>query len=300
MRKLIFLVLALALLALPNLAAAQSEVTFEEVQIQLWPEYDRPEVLVMYSISFPAETTLPVEAQVHVPANAALNAVAKLSGDAMLTVPYDTPSREGEWMTLNFQVDELTTYRVEYYLPLEKDGVTRNINFRWESNHPVTAAFVQVLEPPGTKNFTATPAFSDSAEQNGMKYHTLSVGEIPASERLDIAISYDKDNDDLTVSSLPVEMSGTKPLEMSSTEEPPSETFSFTQSLPLILGVFGALLIVGGVAYFFLSGRGKDDGSMSRKRHKISDAGARYCHECGSRAGPNDKFCRSCGAKLRK
>jgi len=293
MRKLIFLILALALLALPNLAAAQSEVTFEEVRIQLWPEYDRPEVLVMYSISFPAETTLPVEAQVRVPANATLNAVAKLSGDAMLTVPYDTPSREGKWMTLNFRVDELTTYRAEYYLPLEKNGVTREINFHWESNHPVAAAFVQVLEPPGTKNFTATPVFPDVSEQDGMKYHTLSVGEIPASETLDIAISYDKDNDNLTVSSMPVEMGGT--------EEPQSETFSFTQSLPLILGIFfGALLIVGGVAYFFLSGQGKDDGRMSRKRHKISDTGARYCHECGSRAGPNDKFCRSCGAKLRK
>lgn len=291
MRKLVFLILVLGLLVVPSVAAAQSDLAFEEVTIQLWPEYDRPEVLVMYSLTFPAETMLPGEVQVLVPANAALNAVAKVSGDSMLTVPYDTPSREGEWMTINFQVDELTTYRVEYYLPLKKDGVTRTFNFRWKSNHPVAAAFVQVLEPPSASNFAATPAFSDTAEQGGMNYHALSAGEIPALETLDIAISYDKDNDNLTVSSLPVKMSGT---------EPQSETFSFTQSLPLILVIFGALLIVGGFVYFFLAGRGEGDSKDTRKRHKPSDANARYCPECGSRARPNDKFCRSCGAKLRK
>lgn len=297
MRKLVFLILVLGLLVVPSVAAAQSDLAFEEVMIQLWPEYDRPEMLVMYSLTFPAGTTLPAEAQIRVPVNASLNAVAKVSGDSMLTVPYDTPSREGDWMVIKLQIDELTTYRVEYYLPMEKDGATRQFTYLWESAHPVTMAFVQFLAPIGASNLVTSPEFSLASEEGGMQYYTLSAGSVPASEALEVNISYEKENDDLTVSSMPVEMGGGA---SETSEEPQSSFFSTDQPLPMILVAFGVLLIAGGLVYFFLSGRDKDAAGGTRKRHKASEAGTRYCHECGSRASGNDKFCRSCGAKLRK
>jgi uncharacterized OB-fold protein len=64
-------------------------------------------------------------------------------------------------------------------------------------------------------------------------------------------------------------------------------------------------LIVGGVVWYLQSGKGKEE-ERSRRRHRLapvkepeSTGGYVYCHQCGKRAGPGDRFCRACGAKLR-
>jgi len=296
MRKLILLFLMVGILVFPSLAAAQSDLSFETFQIQLWPEYDRPEMLVMYSFTFPEGTSLPADVKIRVPPNAALNAVAKVSNDTLLTVPYDTPVREGDWMVITFQADELTSYRVEYYTPIEKNGRTRQYSFVWEGDYDIAQLFVDLQEPTSATALETTPELTESREQSGIRYRGRSFGQFAAGETLTLDIAYEKDNDNLTVSSMPVEVSGT-----SGTEEESASSFSSGNLLPGILVGLGILLVAGGILYFFLSGRKEGiSNKPSRKRHKPQPSAGRYCHECGSRASANDKFCRSCGAKLRK
>lgn len=49
---------------------AQQGVTFESVQIDLWPEYDRPDMLVVYRFVLAADAQLPTELSLRIPAAA--------------------------------------------------------------------------------------------------------------------------------------------------------------------------------------------------------------------------------------
>lgn len=293
MRKFILFCLMIGVLLFPALVSAQSELSFETFQIQLWPEYDRPEMLVMYSFTFAEGTSFPADVKIRVPVNASLNAVAKMSEGSLLTVPYNTPVREGDWMVITFQADELTSYRVEYYAPIEKDGRARRYAFVWEGDYDSTQLTVDLQEPASATALETTPDLLESREQSGIRYRSMDFGQFEAGETLRLDIRYEKDNDNLTVSSMPVEVSGA--------EEPSESSFTSNKLLPGILVGLGVLLIVGGVVYFFLSGRSKTDldKSKDRKRHKPQPSAGRYCHECGSRASKNDMFCRACGTKLR-
>ena len=57
MRKWILPLFLVISLLLPLAAAAQSPVTFSSLQIQIWPEYDKPGVLVIYQITLSPSTT---------------------------------------------------------------------------------------------------------------------------------------------------------------------------------------------------------------------------------------------------
>ncbi len=291
MKKWFILVFTIILLLVPTLVSAQNTVKFAEVGIELWSEYDTPEMLAMYSFALTEDSVLPAEVKIRIPANAELNAVAKLSEGEMLTLPYEPLILDGDDQILTLIADEQTLYRVEYYAPLEKDGVRRDFSLVWESEYDVEALFVELLEPPDVSNLSSTPAFNDTGAENGMTLHALSAGEIKAGDVFELAISYDKASDNLTVSSMSVEVGGVPESEESS--------FSLKDSLPMILVGVGIALILGGLLYFFLAGRGGDSSTEKRKRHKPSGE-VKYCHECGSRSSGNDKFCRACGVKLRK
>jgi len=295
MRKWFIFFLLVSLLLFPTLADAQSEITIKELRVQLWPEYDHPDMLVMHSFSLTEDSTLPAEFQFRIPANANLNAVAKTVDNSMVNVPYDAPVEDGDWIIITMLVDDLANYRVEYYLPLEKNGASRNFSYLWQSEYHVQEMFLQFQQPPGSNNLSLIPTFPTiTPVADGSIYHDLIPGSVAGGEDFTLSISYEKASDDLTVSALPVEVGGA--------QESNNGGFSVSDSLPSILVGAGVLLIAGGLLYFFMAGRSRDMPKKGRKRHSPSTASAGgniYCHECGSRARSGDKFCRSCGARTR-
>ncbi len=298
MRKFFLLLLLVVLMAFPTFAQAQGVVKIGELSVQLWPEYDHPDMLVMYSFALTDDTPLPAEVKVRIPANANLNAVAKLEAGQMMNAPYDAPVKDGDWVMITLVISDLSTYRVEYYTPLEKSGATRNFSFIWQSDYAIENLYLQVQQPPTASQITSNPVLASTIPaSDGLTYHDLALSGIAAGENFNFELSYEKGNDDLTVSSMPVEVGGATNTGNTST----GGDFSLTDSLPMLLVGLGVVLIVGGVLYFFLAGQNaKSQPKPKRKRHSTASAGANtYCHECGSRARSGDKFCRSCGAKLR-
>ena len=299
MRKFLLLFILVSLLLLPTSVQAQGDVNFSELTIQLWPEYDHPDMLVMYSFTLAADSVLPAEVQVRIPANANLNAVAKVDDGSMVNVPYDAPIKEGDWVMITLVVDDFSSYRVEYYAPITKNGDTRTYDFLWENGYAADSLYVQFQQPPTASDFTSTPLLINSNLANGgVVYYELNAGELAAESEFALKLSYEKANDDLTVSSMPVEVGGGNASEVSA----PESSFSLEAALPFVLVGIGILLIAGGLLYFFTAGKRNSAPKDGRKRHSPSTAssgGNIYCHECGSRASSSDKFCRSCGVKLR-
>jgi hypothetical protein len=72
-------------------------------------------------------------------------------------------------------------------------------------------------------------------------------------------------------------------------------------NLPWIIGGFGlALIVIALFSYWRSTQSGEDKPPKRRRRHAEEAADQQaYCHECGARANAGDRFCRTCGSRLK-
>ncbi len=83
---------------------AQAEPVLASISVDLWPEYDRSSMLVIYHMILSPEVVLPAELSVPIPAGAGSpHAVAIRQPDnSLITVPY-TLERQKDWAVVVFQ-----------------------------------------------------------------------------------------------------------------------------------------------------------------------------------------------------
>jgi hypothetical protein len=304
MTKKIFILILLLIFLLPGSVRAQIEVRFSSMEADLWPEFDRPAMLVIFRITLSPQTTLPAEIRLRIPSRAgAPNAVASATPDgSLINVPYEQQDA-GEWSRLVFQATT-PDLQIEYYDPgLEKDGGARHYKFTWPGDYSVDAFVIEVQEPVGASDMLITPGMATAKPgADGLAYYTLDVGSLLVNQPFEISIDYQKPDDQLSSSGLPVEPSG--PLDNTATGRQ-----SMTEALPWALGLLGVLLIAGGGLWYWQSGReqpqptrqarGRRKEALEEDTDETSQSDYVYCHQCGKRAAPGDRFCRACGTQLR-
>lgn len=301
MRKnLAILLLALLLLAPLFSASAQAPIRFSSVEVNLWSEYDRAAVLVIYRITLAADTALPTNLTVRIPAAAGEpNAVAAKQTDGQLfTVQYESET-SGDWQILSFTAT-MPELQIEYYDPgLTKDGMQRSYSYTWPADHAVDAMLIEIQQPLDASNTSITPGpVSSTVGADGLTYFFKDIGAVPINQTFALNVTYEKATDALTVAAQPVQP--TSPLPTT-----PEWQTSLLNVLPWIVGILGIGLISGGVFWYFRTGQQRQvQDTKRRTRRGRSSAetraeGAIYCHQCGNRAGPGDRFCRACGTKLR-
>ena len=282
---------------------AQDGTSFSSLDVALWPEYDRQgNVLVIYKITLPPSVSLPADLTLRIPAAAGEpNAVAIQEADGMLRDVNYQLQVNGEWAEINFTAT-MPEIQFEYYDPaLEKQGAQRNYEYRWPGDYPVDFLTIEVQQPLGASQMQFSPA-TDSSEtrSDGLVYFTKRVGDSPGGQIISQQVSYQKESDALTAGEQQVQPSA--PMSAS-----PSTQGSLRAALPWVLGVLGVALLVGGAVWYWQSGKDKESGKPRRRRRSADSqpqpAGAAeghiYCHQCGKRAAPGDRFCRTCGTKLR-
>lgn len=303
LKRLIGLLTALALL-FPAAVRAQTPITLPSAEVDLWPEYDHPDMLVIYHFTLPSSVSLPYEMKARIPATATTNAVAARQPDGSLyNIPF-TPQVSGKWSIVDFRATT-PEVQMEYYDPgLQKNGADRHFVFNWPGDYAVSSLVVQVQQPVDATNMQISPDLGASHRgSDGLTYYTAQEGAMNAGQSFTITINYKKSTDTLSSSTVPVQSSA--PLNSS-----PASRFTLTSLLPWVLGVLGVLLIVGGGVWYWLSGREKNGPASRRLRRKAapveanavpndSNEGFIYCHNCGKRASPGDRFCRTCGTALR-
>jgi len=284
------------LLAFPFPASAQSDVSLSFVTVQLWPEYDRPNMLVIVDFQTSADTALPATLTFRIPSDADLIAVASDAGNGQfLDHPYNEPTSEGEYLTFSMTIEANTPYRFEYYQPLSFNGSQRIFSYLWDNNYAVESFQYLFLEPLDVTRTTLDPTFAAQETFNGLKYYDGKPAPLAAGEQYALNISYEKTSNTLVSQTQSVQIA--EPVN----EDTPGRV-SLANILPYVIGGLGVIMIVGGLAYYFQWGR-YSGGSKSRKRRTHANAESTatsvYCPQCGSRAKPSDRFCRTCGARLR-
>ena len=291
--KWIALTLLFLILAMPFPAHAQGGITLETLTVQLSPEFDQPAMLVIYDFTLPEDTSLPVDITLRIPVNANLIAVAYSPTGSLLNVPYQAPIEENDWQVLTLTIDTPTAYHIEYYAPLDRTDSQRNFVYLWPGDYAVKMFKVSVRPSVDTTEITTDPqmrsATTESSAQSLLEWET---SDLQAGKELPIRVTYTKSSDRLGVSD--------QPLETGVVDESTKGRVSLSNYLPYILGGLGFLLILVGGFYFWQTSKGKP---LRRKRHRTRDEDSNgeevYCHQCGKRAQASDRFCRTCGTRLR-
>lgn len=281
--------------------------TFPLVQVALWPEYDRPEMLVMYIVHLPEDTALPTEVALRIPARVeAPSAVAVRTAEGRLINAehrIEADPTSPDWRVVVVTATELTL-QVEYYDPaLEKQGAERHFVYEWPGDWQVQNLTVEVQHPRTGVAIQIDPEPTRAEERDdALRYYLLEFGTVAPGDRLQVEVTYQNPTGELSQSPMQGPPPAVEPTESPSAGRPqPLVTF-----WPWALAAVGVLLLVAAGWMYWQGSRpprrpvGPPRGRTPRRRPTTEAVGeVRYCPQCGTRARPGDRFCRICGTPLR-
>jgi hypothetical protein len=231
------------------------------------------------------------------------NALAARQVDGSLYTMDKTRTVAGELASINFTATT-PEIQLEYYDPgLTKEGNARHYQYIWPGDYAVSQLTIQVQQPAGATDMRISPSLGAGAiGSDNLTYYTQDIGDITAGQTIQIKVDYQKSSDVLSAENLPVQPSA--PIPQSSAPDLNVSTW-----LPWVLGILGASLIIGGIVWFWQTGKQRPVSQTQRQRSRIRrsepevdpglEEGAIYCSQCGKRALPGDQFCRSCGTQIR-
>ncbi len=279
-----------------------------QLQIDLWPEFDRPAMLVIYRITLRPETPLPVRLSLRLPQRAGRpNAVATASSpDVMLVnAAYEyVPATGSPWAWVHVTVNQ-PYVQVEYYDPaLEKQGDQRAFTYTWPGDVGADQVVVQLQQPWNATDLEVQPPLDPLGVTDvGLQLYEKNFGPLSAGQTLTLEIRYSKPDDVLTIQYLesvqqqqqPVGAPGAAPAAPPAATETPPDTLDLLSQVLIGLGV----VALGVAGWFWWQGRSRV--KVSRRTPKPASAkgkAARYCPACGTKALPGARFCHRCGTPL--
>jgi hypothetical protein len=305
------LILTVCLFVLVGLAKAQQEPTLANLEVAIWPEFDQPEVLVIQRGLLAEDVSLPVGMEIRIPASAGQpSAVAYVDEAGQRFNQQYTTRAEGDWLIVAF---ELTSkgFQLEYYDPLATDSSgQREYAYTYVADYPVADFTVEFQVPPTAGDFALEPpADAVATESDGLVYHSVAAGSLAEGEQLSWTMTYQKGNEDLTVSAF------AQPDTSVPTASPAGG--DDTSSTVLIFFVaFVALVAVGGAAFWLgrqtqepvevesasspsHKRRGSGRGGQTQSQRVSSLQTSLFCHQCGAELRRDSEFCHRCGTRVR-
>jgi hypothetical protein len=295
MRRVFVLLLLAGLSIFPIPARAQSPIRLKSLQVQLWPEYDQPSMLVIYDFRLPESVKLPVSVSFSFPKEGHLVAVASLAADnSLLNTDYIGPTQTENAQTVTIQIQTPTTYHIEYYQPLSRTGEQRQFSYLWPGDYAVDDISFSIRVPPDTTSIVTDPDLKSTKVADGSTMLIKDFKSLAAGQQFPLQLTYTKTSETLSVPAETVQPS--RPLDSST----PGRVL-LSNYLPYALGALG-VVIVGAAAIYFLQPQRRQATSRRRShggRTESKPGKDIYCHQCGARAQASDRFCRVCGTKLR-
>jgi hypothetical protein len=206
------IILFLLLMLSPSRGIAQSAPPLESLKISLWPEYDRPGVLVLYEARIapeagsPATIRLPLPYGVDTP-----HAVAAHYPDGQLddSVEWHVV-QEGTQAFLDIETPTTGVW-VEFYTDLDVQDANRSFDFLIAGGIEIADLTVEIMHPVGASDVRIKPEGKAEEADNGLVFTTISLGERSASDEQEITLNYIKPSS--TLLSAPLQLGSASPLE---------------------------------------------------------------------------------------
>ena len=187
------IILFLLLISLPSGGNAQTETSLESLRISLWPEYDRPGVLVLYKARLLPETDSPTILRLPLPATVdSPHAVAAWYPDDQLddNVAWDLV-REGSRVFLEVETPTNGAW-IEFYSPLDIQDANRNFDFLIPGGIEIGELTVDVMHPVGASDVRIMPEGEVGEGSNDLTTTYINLGARSENDEQEITISYRK------------------------------------------------------------------------------------------------------------
>ena len=294
-------------------AQTPSEIT--QLSIELWPEYDRPEVLVIYQVELSEDIPLPASVTFNLPGYIGdMHAVAYSEGDSLLSVPQTEINlkRNGNTVQLSFPSPSREIH-LEYYDSqiLTTQNNDRLLTYNFAADHNIATANFRVQEPADAEDFSLNPpATRTDTGDNGQKLQIVETASMLPGDTFALTATYLR-NTTAPVVPPPVQVI---------TQEPAAfEIPSVSSAVGYILIGGGVLLLVGAAGYWWYPSKAKkaavyDQPAASQpaplKPVQVAplpqnsspegEASTGYCYQCGTALRADSAFCHVCGAERRE
>ena len=311
MNRLTSLLIALVLVITASPALAQASPTLSALEIELWPEYDKPSVLVIFRGTVAPNVPLPATLTFEIPPKFTPLAVAYRDPQGLLYDLKYTTTAGASATAITFSVPT-TSFQFEYYdTTLDTTTPSRKFNFAWRAPYPIQALNVVVQQPVNASNLVTTPKTESSIGVDGLTYFKQSRSNVNANESITLDVAYIKSDPTLTAST--VKPPAAEPISIAT----PAAVSSNNQTLLVtIIAALAVAAAFGGVIWYVRanneSAASPEESAPRRRKEKghpprpkevnpaRSGTPAAFCHQCGEPAAPDDNFCRKCGTKIRR
>lgn len=307
LRKIFFgAMIALAFLfSLAPGTLAQDSNRLTQLQISVWPEYDRPDVLVLLDGTLADQSGLPRDVSILIPTGAELFVTTSANPDGSLAPEVSSKSTDlGDGFTrVTFPVSQ-PKFRVEYYHNLLRGAPDKTLDFVYKSISGVDQVTLEIQQPLRATNFAVTPATQTSrTASDGFKYFVLQFSNIAANQTIGAQAKYTKADN--------------KPSVQPPTTQPPpvpvAASAPASDSTSTIFVLVGVVIVglAGVIGFFLWQQRTREAETIAprksakqfqreRRRTRGTEKSATvFCTQCGNSLSADDNFCPKCGAKRR-
>ncbi len=318
--------LAVVLFVLASISVfAQTQPEITQLVVELWPEYDRPDVLVIYRVELSDETPLPAQVTFNFPSYIDdLFAIAYLQDGSLLSVPPADISLQntGDTLQLSFPAKSHELH-FEYYDPqiLTRQDNARLLDYNFVADYNITDAEFRVLEPNDSEDFTLSPQATNTyTGMNGQNFQVVEPGSLSPGDTFGLTAGYVRNVTSPLVTPQPpqAQQPVPAPVQVITEDSPVVEIPSTSSALGYVLIGGGVLLLIGVAGYWWLSSKPKKvdvrhQTPVSKPAHQKAQVAAPpvqkptaaeetsggYCYQCGTALRADAGFCHVCGAKRR-
>ncbi len=266
-------------------ASAADDVGIRSMEIDIWPEYDDPRVLVIYQGVLSSDVETPTDFAFLIPAGAQIHMAGALGDEGQhLHATFETRAVTDTISEVRYPLTTKRFYMEFYYDPF--DGSSKDFRYPLVSPFRISQLVVRVQKPLRASDFRTTPApVKVITDASGFSYNRLVFDSLPANAARSVDVAYIKP--DRTPS---VTVAGSTP--------------AGGTAMRNIL-IVGVLALAGVVGYgFFVNTKSHRGQAPKRSRPGRPVAPAdkskrnyKYCQECGGRMGRTDSFCPACGSR---
>ncbi len=234
-----------------NTTAQSPAPEFKMLNVSLWPEYDRLDVLVIYRLQLNADAKLPVQLRLRLPDYLEdIHALAVEQEGRLVNVDSKLVEwirdESGVWLT--FPTSSLNVH-LEYYDPviLSKQQQTRRINYAFSAPAQIETAVFEIQHPIHAENVSLElerqhEPMTTYAGRSGFQYSTITVAKLVPDENFEVSATYQRNTG--VLSRQPVQEAPTvQPEKAAAVSETPSKKDPFSHVFFVFVGAGLASLL---------------------------------------------------------
>jgi hypothetical protein len=177
--------------AIPPIYSDQKILSIDQMDISLWPEYDRAEMLVISRIQLAPGTEVPTLVTIPIPVSAGEpHAVAWLDEDGQLINANYERVVQGDWAMIKIEA-ESSILQMEYYASLMREAPWNGYEFIWPGGLKLDSFSYIIKWPEGSSEMAVLPASdSQGVDPNGQILSGAELGPQLADSTFSIRLCY--------------------------------------------------------------------------------------------------------------